>query len=188
MVVSKKLTAIFFYTKEGAGRILMREQVECVVEYLKKHGTITAMEAYKLEIPRLSAVIYDIRKEGIKVYTEYEFRKGRFGKIKETRYALDREALKEYREEHIKRFLTSLSKKNREKVQKRLDKGEDLMDIIRSIGKKKRKKDAEKKKVRASETPKKTGTKKIKKVQEEEIVLSKKEEESYEDLLKKYLF
>ena len=187
MVVSKKLTAIFFYTKEGKGRILMREQVECVVEYLKKHGTITAMEAYKLEIPRLSAVIYDIRKEGIKVYTEYEFRKGRFGKIKETRYALDREALKEYREEHIKRFLSSLSKKNREKVQKRLDKGEDLMDIIRSIGKKKRK-SGEKKNVKASETQKKAGRKKTEKVQEEEIVLSKKEEESYEDLLKKYLF
>ncbi len=184
----RKLTAIFFNMKKGEGRILMRKQAEYVLDYLKKHGTITATEAYKQEIPRLSAVIYDIRAEGIKIYTEYEFRKGRFGKIKETRYALDKKELEKYRDEHIKKFLASLSKKNREKVQKRLDKGEDLMDIIRSLGKKKKKKSGEPKKVKAKGTVKKTDAKKPKKVQEEEIVLSRKEEESYEDLLKKVLF
>lgn len=45
----------------------LRNQRQDVLDYLRKHGTITQLEAYnKFQAPitRLSSVIYDLRKEG----------------------------------------------------------------------------------------------------------------------------
>ena len=51
----------------------IRNQREDVLEYLREHGSITQLEAYKrfpAPITRLSAVIYDLRKKGYNIVSE----------------------------------------------------------------------------------------------------------------------
>lgn len=46
-------------------------QSEQILNYMKEYGSITSMEAFsRLGITRLSARIYDLRKEGVKIVQE----------------------------------------------------------------------------------------------------------------------
>lgn len=50
-------------------------QCEKVLQYMKYNGSITAMECFeKLKITRLSARIYDLRKMGIKIKQERQYK------------------------------------------------------------------------------------------------------------------
>lgn len=45
-------------------------QREWTLDYMKRHGSITSMEAYdKAGITRLAAIIFDLRKQGYKIDT-----------------------------------------------------------------------------------------------------------------------
>jgi hypothetical protein len=55
-------------------------QRSLVKKHLNRKGHITSWEAIKLYgCTRLSSVIYDIRNEGMKIKTEYETKKNRYG-------------------------------------------------------------------------------------------------------------
>lgn len=53
---------------------MAKTQREQVIEYMKEHGSITQLEAYKLgDITRLSGIIYDLKyKDGLNIRTEME--------------------------------------------------------------------------------------------------------------------
>lgn len=53
---------------------MAKTQREQVIEYMKEHGSITQLEAYKLGyITRLSGIIYDLKyKDGLNIRTEME--------------------------------------------------------------------------------------------------------------------
>lgn len=55
-------------------------QKERVIDYLNQGNTITTLDAFrKLGITRISAVIYDLKKEGYKLITERVTVKNRYG-------------------------------------------------------------------------------------------------------------
>lgn len=55
-------------------------QKEKILEHLKKHGSITDLEAYNLyAIRRLGARIWDLRDEGFPIKSEPTKEKNRFG-------------------------------------------------------------------------------------------------------------
>lgn len=55
-------------------------QRELVKKHLNKFGKITSMTAImEYGCTRLSSVIYDLRKEGMKILTEFTTRKNRYG-------------------------------------------------------------------------------------------------------------
>ena len=55
-------------------------QTERIEKYMKDFGSITALEAMKdLGIMRLSARIWDMKHEGMKIKTEVETSKNRYG-------------------------------------------------------------------------------------------------------------
>ena len=55
-------------------------QYDMVLNYLRVYGEITPLDAYKeFAILRLSAIIYDMRKDGWHIDTEYTTTKNRFG-------------------------------------------------------------------------------------------------------------
>ena len=57
-------------------------QKETVLEHLKKHGTITDLEAYRdYAIRRLGARIWDLRDEGYKIISKDTRELNRFGKM-----------------------------------------------------------------------------------------------------------
>ena len=52
-------------------------QSEQILNYMKEHGSITSMEAFsRLGITRLSARIYDLRKDGVKIVQERKYGTG----------------------------------------------------------------------------------------------------------------
>ena len=54
--------------------------LDIVRNHLEKHNTITSKTAFeKYGITRLSAVIYNLRDAGLKIVTEYETGKNRYG-------------------------------------------------------------------------------------------------------------
>lgn len=56
-----------------------------VLQYLKAHGSITSMDAINcFGATRLSAVIFDLRRDGWNIETEFEEGRSRFGD--KTRY------------------------------------------------------------------------------------------------------
>ena len=65
-------------------------QYEKILDYMQRFGSITPLDAFKdLGIIRLSARIYDMRKDGITIYGKYETSKNRFGeKVRYMRYSL----------------------------------------------------------------------------------------------------
>ena len=55
-------------------------QKQRVIKYIKDFGSITTFQAYSdLGVTRLSAVMYNIKKDGIKVKTETGKAKNRYG-------------------------------------------------------------------------------------------------------------
>lgn len=63
--------------------------LDIVRNHLEKHNTITSKIAFeKYGITRLSAVIYNLRDAGLKIVTEYETSKNRYGE--KTTYAVYR--------------------------------------------------------------------------------------------------
>lgn len=55
-------------------------QYDMVLNYLKVYGEISPLEAYKeFAILRLSAIIYEMRKDGYNIETKYTTSKNRFG-------------------------------------------------------------------------------------------------------------
>lgn len=55
-------------------------QEEMIRKHLNKKGSITSWEAIKLYgCTRLSSKIYDLRKEGFKIKTDYVTKKNRYG-------------------------------------------------------------------------------------------------------------
>jgi hypothetical protein len=55
-------------------------QRELIKKHLNKRGSITSWEAIKLYgCTRLSAKIYDLRNEGMKIRTEHVSKKNRYG-------------------------------------------------------------------------------------------------------------
>lgn len=49
-----------------------KSQTEAVLAHLKKHGSITSMEAIRFYgVTRLSAVIYNLRRDGYTIVTEF---------------------------------------------------------------------------------------------------------------------
>ena len=55
-------------------------QYDMVLNYLKVYGEITPIDAYReFAIMRLGAIIYEMRKDGYNIETEYTTSKNRFG-------------------------------------------------------------------------------------------------------------
>lgn len=55
-------------------------QNERIHEYLKKHGSITTKDAYEqLGVTRLSARIYELKEQGVKIEKKAEKSRNRFG-------------------------------------------------------------------------------------------------------------
>lgn len=55
-------------------------QTKCVLEHLQKYGAITSMEAFdNYGITRLSAKVFDLKKEGYSIETVRRKCKNRFG-------------------------------------------------------------------------------------------------------------
>ena len=60
-------------------------QKQRILDYIKAHGSITSLEAYKyLGITQLGARIFELKDEGHTFATEYENGKNRYGE--ETQY------------------------------------------------------------------------------------------------------
>ena len=60
----------------------MRKQAQRVLDYIEQFGSITSLDAFKdLGITRLSAVVFDLRKEGYNVQSETIGAKNRFGEM-----------------------------------------------------------------------------------------------------------
>ena len=58
----------------------MRKQAQRVLDYMDEFGGITSYEAFQdLGITRLSAVVYDLRHEGINIDSETVHKKNRYG-------------------------------------------------------------------------------------------------------------
>lgn len=56
-----------------------RTKKERIIEYMKRFGEITQMDAVNLGCLRLAAQIFDIKKDGIEIWTEYREVKNRDG-------------------------------------------------------------------------------------------------------------
>lgn len=64
-------------------------QTECVYEYMKENGGITQLDAMRdLGVMRLASRISDLRKKGIKIKSETEAVKTRYGTTYIKRYRL----------------------------------------------------------------------------------------------------
>ena len=62
------------------GRKISMNKTEKVLEHLKKHGSITSLEAIETYgATRLSAIIFNLRKDGHKIITETIPFEDRFG-------------------------------------------------------------------------------------------------------------
>ena len=57
-------------------------QKEQILEHLKKHGSITTIQAFHIGITRLSARIWDLKNDGIPITTRRVNYKARDGKQK----------------------------------------------------------------------------------------------------------
>lgn len=72
--------------------MVSRNQRDDVLAYLKEHGSITQLDAYRdfpAPITRLSAVIFDLRKAGSNITSEWCKSKNCYGKIKFKKYILN---------------------------------------------------------------------------------------------------
>lgn len=60
----------------------MRKQAKRVLDYIDQFGSITSFEAFSDSgITRLSAVVFDLRKEGYNIQSETIGRKNRYGEL-----------------------------------------------------------------------------------------------------------
>ena len=51
-----------------------------VVDYINEFGSITSLDAFRdLGVTRLSAVVFDLKKKGIPIETQFESSKNRWG-------------------------------------------------------------------------------------------------------------
>lgn len=68
----------------------MATQYERVLDYMQEFGSITSFEAFKdLGVTRLSAVIFDMKKDGVEIYGKMETCKNRYGDaVSYKRYSL----------------------------------------------------------------------------------------------------
>ena len=57
-------------------------QKEMVLNYMKENGSITSMQAFQIGITRLSARVWDLRNDGVKVSARTVKYKARDGKNK----------------------------------------------------------------------------------------------------------
>lgn len=74
----------------------MMTQCEAVLDYMTKNGGITAMEAYEIGITRISARIFDLRRQGYEIAEENHAVKTRYGRTAHyVRYYLKRKEQKE---------------------------------------------------------------------------------------------
>lgn len=55
-----------------------------ILDYLRKHGSITSMEAFNMGATRLSAIIFTLRRKGFDIETVYMDGTNRYGRA--TRY------------------------------------------------------------------------------------------------------
>ena len=70
----------------------MTQKME-VYEYMKEHGSITSMQAFRLGITRLASRIHELRKDGFNISSETIKRKNRYGRqIKFFKYRLEKAA------------------------------------------------------------------------------------------------
>ena len=67
-------------------------QNDRVLEYMKNNGSITTVEAFNhLGCSRLASRISDLRKRGIKIKSQFEASKNRYGNtVNYVRYSLER--------------------------------------------------------------------------------------------------
>lgn len=58
----------------------MSKQQERVLRYMNEFGSISSLEAFKdLGVTRLAAVIFDLKKNGVKIESKMESCKNRYG-------------------------------------------------------------------------------------------------------------
>lgn len=78
-------------------------QDERVLNYMKQFGGITTQEAFiDLGVTRLSAKIYNLKKRGYKITSEYKTGKNRFGETTYfKKYMLEKDKFAEMNEGHI---------------------------------------------------------------------------------------
>lgn len=68
----------------------MKNQCERVLAYIKKHGSITTLEAMRdIGVARLGARICELRAEGVRIRGVTEYGKNQYGKYHYTRYYLE---------------------------------------------------------------------------------------------------
>lgn len=66
-------------------------QKDAVKEWFETHKEITAIDAiYKLGITRLSAVIFELRKEGLEIESDRKMVETRYGKTEVAVYRMER--------------------------------------------------------------------------------------------------
>lgn len=68
----------------------MSKQQERVLRYMNEFGSISSLEAFKdLGVTRLAAVIFDLKKKGVKIESKIESCKNRFGEpVHFSRYSI----------------------------------------------------------------------------------------------------
>lgn len=70
----------------------MTQKME-VYEYMKEHGSITSMQAFRLGITRLASRIHELRKDGFNISSETIKRKNRYGRtVKFSKYRMEKAA------------------------------------------------------------------------------------------------
>ena len=67
-------------------------QADFVLDFMKKHGSISSMQAFDYGITRLAAVIFVLRKKGYKIDSQdVEVETKNFGKTTYVKYVLETE-------------------------------------------------------------------------------------------------
>ena len=70
----------------------MTQKME-VYEYMKEHGSITSMQAFRLGITRLASRIHELRRDGFNISSETIKRKNRYGRtVKFSKYRMEKAA------------------------------------------------------------------------------------------------
>jgi len=65
-------------------------QADFVLDYMKKHGSMSSMEAFDYGITRLAARVHELRKKGYKIDSQnVEVQTKNFGKTTYVKYVLE---------------------------------------------------------------------------------------------------
>lgn len=110
-------------------------QQEWVLKYLKEVGEITPLDAFReFAIMRLSACIYDLRKQGYNIDTDYVTSKNRFGAdVTYAKYVYKRKYIVVYEKDNESDIYSTVYAKSIKEVGKEFYKTHDNDCIINEM-------------------------------------------------------